>query len=196
MRTGHLLLVTLWISGAAWADTPPPSPPVPQTLEEALAQRERAAAMSDEAERRYEFEQNECYGKFLVSDCLVAAKKRRTASLIEARKLDQPARDFEREARRHEVEAEDAQRAADRVRREAEEAESAKLYRAEQVAKTAERERKRADKARKAEQGRANAAAEQAKRQAKLERRARKDAERAAEKAAREGRKETPVPVN
>ena len=69
--TGSLLLVFISISGGACADEPAPVP-VPQTLEEAVAQRERADALRDQAEERYLFEQNECYRKVLVSDCLVA----------------------------------------------------------------------------------------------------------------------------
>ncbi len=171
---------------AAWADELAPAPEIPQTLEQASAQRARAAAMRDEAERRHEAEKNACYSKFLVNDCLADAKKRYTATIVEARRLDQPARDFEREARRRDVEAEEAQRLADQPAREAEQKASAERFRAEEAAKASARQQKLAEKARQAEEGRQKTAAEQARRQAKLEKRARQDAEREAKKAARQ----------
>lgn len=119
-----------------------------------------------------------CHTRFLVNDCLAAAKKRYTATIIEARKLDQPARDFQREAKRQEIEAKEAQRLADQPRREAGQQESAERFHAEEAAKTAAREQKLAAKAAKAEEGRRREAARQAKRQAKQEKRAQQDAER------------------
>lgn len=189
------LLVGLWMSCAAWAETPSPPaavPEKPQTLEQASAQRARAASMRRDAETRHKADQNRCYSKFLVSDCLVAAQKRYTEAIVEARKVDQPAREFEREAKRQEVEAKEAQKAAARPQREAAQQESAERHRAEEAAKAVERERKVAEKATKAEEGRRKKAAEQAKRQAKLEKRAQQDAEREAKKAAKEASTATP----
>lgn len=183
-----VLMVLLWMSCAAWAEPPSPPVPVPQTLEEAGAQRERAASMRADAARRLTAEQAQCYAKFLVNDCLVAARKRYTAAIVEARRLDQPARDFEREAKRQEVEAKEAQRIADQPRRESEQQENAERFRAEQAAKASASEQKLAEKTIKAEEGRQKAAAEQAKRQAKLEKRARQDAEREARKAAKDAK--------
>lgn len=179
MRAGISLLLVLGMSAVACAEVP-----APQTLEEAKAQRERASALRAEAEHRLDSERKQCYSKFLVNDCLAAAKKRYTATILEAREIDQPARDFEREAKRQEVDAKEAQRLADQPRREAEQKESGERFRAEQAAKTAERERKLAAKAAQAEEGRRKAAAEQAKRQAKQEKRASEEAERQAKKAA------------
>lgn len=185
MRLASLLVFSLSIACAVWADeAPPTAPEVPRTLEQSVAQRERARATRAAAEERYEAEQNSCYGKFLVNSCLADAKRRYTESVIEARKLDQPAIEFEREERRRELEAKEAQRAADQPVRQAEEKESAERFRAEQAAKLAQREAKLADKARQAEEGRRKTAAEQAKRQAKMAKRARQDAEREAKKAA------------
>lgn len=184
MRFGSYLLVALCTSLLAWADEPPAAAEAPKTLEQAVLQRERADAMRAAAELRYAAEQNECYGKFLVNSCLVDAKKRYTASIVEARQIDQPAIDFERAARRQDLEAKEAQRAADALVRQADEQESTQQFRAEQAAKLAERDARLADKARKAEEGRAKTAADQAKRQAKLDKRARQDAEREAKKAA------------
>lgn len=186
MRAGRWLVVSLLISCAAWAEV---SPPLPQTLEEAGAQRQRAASMRAEAERRYETEQKNCYTKFMVNDCLAAAKKHYTAAIIEARQLDQPARDFERALKRQEVEAKEAQRLADQPRREAGQQESAERFRAEEAAQAAAREQKLATKAAKAEEGHRKEAARQAKRQAKLEKRAQQETEREARQAARDAGK-------
>ncbi|MBK7325620.1 Biopolymer transport protein TolA [Candidatus Propionivibrio aalborgensis] len=179
-----LVLFALLSSPLVWAETPaPPEIPIPQTLEQADAQRDRAKQLRDEADRNYESEQKACYKKFLVSGCLDEAKQRHTQSMIHARELDIPARDFQREAKRAEVEAKEAERAADIPSREAEQKEQAEKYRAEEAAKAAKRAQKKADKELKAAENRQKMAAEQAKRQAKLEKRAKKDAERAAKKA-------------
>jgi colicin import membrane protein len=184
MRGCRVLAVSVWMSCAAWAESTPP-PEVPQTLEQASAQRERAKAMRAEAERQQKEAQDRCYSKFLVNDCLAAAKKRYTEAIVEARRLDQPARDFEREAKRQERAAKEAQHAADLPLREGQQKERAEIYRADEAAKAAAREQKLADKARKAEEGRRKAVAEQASRQAKLDKRAKQDAERAAKKSCR-----------
>ena len=162
--------------------------PQPTTLEEAAAQRRLAEQMRTEAEERFAREQPACYKKFLVNDCLEDAKKQRTQSMIEARKLEVPARDFEREAHRAEVEGKAAQRDAELPKREADQAEQGEAYRAEEAARTAEREKKLADKEAQAAKGRQKAAEEQARRQAKLEKRKKKIAEQAAKRAKEEAR--------
>ena len=81
MRRGSVLAVLMYLSAAAWAEAPLPPPDVPQTLEQAAAQRQRASAMRAEAERRHLADQDRCYTKFLVNDCLAAAKKRYTCLL-------------------------------------------------------------------------------------------------------------------
>jgi len=188
---GCLLAVSVLISMVVWAETAPAPPAVPQSLAEAKAQREQAASLRDQAERQRQADQERCYSKFLLNDCLAAAKKRYTETILAARKLDQPARDFEREARRQEVAAKEAQRANELPLREAEQKEQGERYRAEQAAKAAEREQRLAEKARKAEQGRQKRAADEARRQEKLDRRARQDAEREAKKANTEPVKDT-----
>jgi hypothetical protein len=169
------------------------SPEKPKTLEQAAAQRERSTQMRNEAEKRYVTEQDACYKKFLVNSCLDDAKKRHTQSMIEARNLDIPAREFQREAHRTDVEAKEAQRAADLPAREAEQKEQAERYRADEAARAAERDKKIATKAQQAAEGRRKTAAEQAARQAKIEQRAKNDAERAAKKAQEEAKASTPA---
>jgi colicin import membrane protein len=163
--------------------TPAAAPEQPQTLEQASAQRQRAEAMREAAEARWREEQRECYKKFLVSSCLVDAKKRYTQADIEARNVDLPAREFERQARRQELDLQDAKRAAEQPVREAEQKAQAEKYRQDEARKAAERERKRLEKNQQAEAGRQKTAAEQAQRQAQEAERATKDAERAARKA-------------
>ena len=189
MPTHRLLAASLLIALLAPSpllraqSEPPAAPPVPQTLAEADAQRARAEAMRQAADQRLVEEQQACYAKFLVNDCLDAAKKRRTAAQIEARELDLPAREFQREAKRAEADAKDAKRIADAPRRAAEQQQQSEDFRASEAARAAEREKKIADKAVQAAEGRQKAAAEQTERQKKLADRARRDAELADKKA-------------
>ena len=186
MHIYPLFLLILIISPSLWAQTPDTRPvehEPPQTLEQASAMRQRAKQMNNEADAAYASEQEECYKKFLVNRCLDAAKKRRTQTTIEARKLDSAGRDFQREAKRAEVEAEETRRTADLATRSTEQKAQAETYRTEEAAKVSAREQKIAKKAQQAEAGRKKTAAEQAKRQAKEEKRAKREAERAAKGA-------------
>ena len=180
------LILLLAVSPLLWAQTPVD---MPQTLEQADAQRERAAQMSQDADQRYADEQAACYKKILVNGCLADAKKRHTQATIESRNLDAPARDFQREAHRAEVEAKEAQRAADNAKRETEQKAQADQYRADEAAKITERDKKIANKEQQAVEGRKKLEAQQAKRQAKLAKRAQQDAERAAKRKAEEAKK-------
>lgn len=171
----------LLLSPALRAQTTPLE--VPRTLEQAAAQRERATQMVNEADRRYAADKAVCYTKILVNGCLADASKRHTDALIEARNVDIPARDFQREARRAEVEAKEAKREADRPIRDVEQKEQAEAFREDEATKTAEREKKIAAKEQQAAEGRQKLAEEQAKRQAKQQQREKRDAELAAKRA-------------
>ena len=162
--------------------------PVPRTLEEASAQRDRASAMRKEADARYAAEQAECYKKFLANSCLEDAKKRRTEAILEARKVDNPARDFQRDAKRSDVEAKEAKREADKPVREAEQKAQGEQYRADEAEKAAARKQKIADKAEKAAKSRQKMAEDRAKYQEKLAARAKKDAERAEKRAKKDAK--------
>ena len=186
-----LSAISLSLSPALWAQTQ--APEVPQTLEQAAAQRARAAQMVNEADKRYADEKAICYTKFLVNGCLADASKRHTDALIEARNVDIPARDFQREARRADVEAKEAKREADRPLREADQTKQGESYRADEAAKAAEREKKIAAKEQQAAEGRQKLAEEQAKRQAKQQQREKRDAELAAKRAAKRAAKAPPV---
>jgi len=184
MHIRSLLVISVIFVQSAWAQTADPAAQQPLSLEEAQALRVRAEILKSEAEKRYEVDKAACYQKFLVNDCLDAARKTYTKSLVEARELDKVGRDVEREAHRKEVEAKEAARAAEAPQRAAEQEAQVGRYRAEEAEKAAERQHKLADKAKQAEEGRRKTAAEQAARQEKLAKRAREDAERAAKKAA------------
>ena len=178
-----LSALSLLVSPALWAQTL--APELPQTLEQAAAQRARAAQMVNEADKRYADEKAICYTKFLVNGCLADAGKRHTDALIEARNVDIPARDFQREAHRTDVEAKEAKREADRPLRETDLKEQAENYRTDEAAKEAEREKKVAAKEKQTAEGRQKLAEEQAKRQAKQQAREKRDTELAAKRAAK-----------
>ena len=183
LPAGVLLLACLAHGPLLWAQSAPP--PVPQTLDEADAQRARAESMRQTAEQDFIAEQQACYSKFLINACLDDARKKRTATLIEARQIDLPAREFQRAAKRAEVDAREQQRIDDAPRRAAGQQQDADDFRASEAARAAEREKKIADKARQAEEGRKASAADEARRKQKLADRAKRDAE-LAEKRARE----------
>lgn len=186
LRIRHLSVLFLLLS--PWSYAQAADAPQPTTLEEAAAQRKQADEMRKAAEALFAEEQSACYKKFLVNGCLEDAKKKRTQSMIEARKFEAPARDFEREAHRAEVDAKAAQRAIELPKREADQAEQGDAYQTEEAAKAAEREKKLADKEAQAAKGRQKTAEEQAKRKAKLEERNRMLAEKAAKRAQEEAK--------
>jgi len=186
-----LLLTSPLLSQFAGAQTP--APEIPQTLEQAIAQEQRASAMRKAAADQHLEDQAACYKLFQVSSCLEKAKKRYTQSIIDARNIEIPAREFQREAKRADVEAKEAQRAADLPRREAEQKTQATTFRADEALKAAEREKKIADKARQAAEGRQKSAAEQAERKARNQERAENDAKRAARKANADAKAEAEV---
>ena len=176
----------LLLSACSPAVKQEPPVTVPQTLEQADAQRERAAAMKQAAEERLAAEQAECYKKFFVSGCLAEAKERYTETILQARRLDMPARDFQRNVRRTEVETKETQREADLSERESEQKAQAEAFRAKEAERAAERERRQADKASQAAAYHQKAAAEAQRRQERQAERAKRDAERAAKKARKE----------
>ena len=177
------LVLSLFVASVAAQE-----PPKPQTLSEAEAQRQRASAMRKEADQRYEVEADACYRKILVNQCLEEAQQRRQQTIIDARNLDLPAREFQREARRGDFAAKEARRQADEPQRQAKQQEQGDSFRQEEAERAALREQKLADKAKKAEKNRQKAAADHARRQEKAAKRAEKDTKRASEKAKREAR--------
>lgn len=180
----YFLLMILSMSPAMlWAQAAEPAAvPQPTTMEAAKAQREQASRLRKEAETRHEAEMAACYKKVLVNSCLDGAKKRYTQSVIAARNLDAPARDFEREFHRQEQRAKDEKRATENDGRREDQAKKAGQYRADEASKASARAQKQAAKAAKAAEGRKKREAEQAKYQAKIEKRDKKEAEKAAKR--------------
>jgi colicin import membrane protein len=170
-----LLLASPLLRAQQEADS---APFVPRTFEQAEAQLQRAEDMRKEAKQRFTDEEAACYQKILVNDCIDEAKGRYTKTIVEARRLEAPAREFKREFRREEVIAEKDQRAAEQPAREAEQQQRAERYRADEAAKADKREQKIQDKERRAEENRRKLAEQQAQRQLKAEKRAKKQAER------------------
>ena len=187
-RPLHRRLALLALAAFALAPPAHASPPAPHQMGDGDAQRARASEMRNQAEKTLAAEQAACYQKFLVNSCLEDAKKKYTNTVIEARQLDQPARDFQREHKRAEVEAKEKQRASDNAQRAIDQQQQATDYRNKEAERAAERERKKAAKAEKAAAGRAKRAEEEAQRQKKNEERARRDAQRAERKAQREAK--------
>ncbi len=183
MRIRRFFVILTLFMQSAWPQTA--APVVLQTPEQAGAQRAQADSLRIEAERRYIEAQNACQGKFLLSDCLDAAKKSHSKAMIEARSLEKGVRDFEREEHRSAVEAREAEHRAELGGRDAEQKAQGVRYRAEEARKAEEREQKLAEKLKQAEAGRRKTEAEQASRQEKQAKRAKQDAGREAKKAAK-----------
>ncbi len=175
---------------SAWAapETATTGAEVPQTMEQANAQRERAKAMKQAAEEQLSTEQNACYQKILVSACLKDAKARYTASIVEARKLDIPARDFQRDTKRTEADVKEAKRAADMPQREVDQRAQAAQYHEKEAERATAREQKIAGKAEQSAQYRKKAAAQEKARSERLAERERREAKRAADQAKREAK--------
>lgn len=175
------LLIFSLIGQSVWAES---ATQLPQDAEQAATQRAQAESLRAETEKRFLEEQNACYGKFLVSSCLIDAKKARTQALLEVRRLQQGVNEFERERRRQEVEAKVAARATELSGRDAEQQEQGERYREEEARKAAIRERKLAEKEQQAEEGRRKFEAQQAAQRQKQAGRTQKEADRAAKEAA------------
>ena len=183
MHARFFAALLLFASSCLWSQEAASPRPVTQTLEHADTQRQHAERLRKDADKRYADEQAACYSKFLVNSCLSDAKKRHTATMVEARQLELSAREFQREATRSDVEAEKSRREAERPARESEQQEQAERYRAEEAAKATGRAEMQRDKERKVTENRNKLAEEHARRQAREEQRARKNAEKMAKKA-------------
>jgi hypothetical protein len=156
---------------------------IPQTLEQAEAQLQRAEAMRNEAQQRYTAEEAACHQKVLVGGCFEDAKERHKQAVIQARQLEIPAREFKRASRRAEVEEGKDRQAAERPAREARQQEQAERYRSKEAAKAAKREQRRLERERKVEEKRQALAEEQAERKLKMDKRAKRRAEQIEKKA-------------
>lgn len=127
----------------------------PEEAVTARADRARAQALRQQAdndrkaaEERFKTEQNACYAKILVNDCLEQAKKVRHAAIIAARKPEVEAREIERLWRQQEAEEREARRRIDGPRREREAEERAARNRAEREEAEQRVARRQTEKAR------------------------------------------------
>ena len=149
MLTRYIISLLVLVSPSLWAQTAPPTVPTPQTLEQAEAQRQRAETMRQSAEKRHAEEQAACYRKFLVNSCLDDTKKRYTNAMIEARQLDIPAREFQREAKRQalsqKLDSSYWQKLEDKERKAAENRQKLAEEQAQRKAKDAKRAQKHAE---------------------------------------------------
>jgi hypothetical protein len=125
-----LLLSICWLAlGAARAqdivappiDAPILSPDEKRLLEDrSKALHEKADLMRQEAETKFAEENSACWQKFLVSSCQKDAKKTKNERLVEARRVEQEAKEIDRKLRtsnfaehQRTKEAEAPQKAAD-----------------------------------------------------------------------------------
>ncbi|MDD5248047.1 MAG: hypothetical protein PHY45_03625 [Rhodocyclaceae bacterium] len=116
-----LLLSICWLGIASAEELAPLSGDEKQLLQDrAKALHEKAEIMRQEAETAFAAENKACWEKFLVSSCQDQAKKTKTQRLGDAHRVDQEAREIDRNLRKrnfaeHEakMKEEAPQRAAD-----------------------------------------------------------------------------------
>jgi len=181
MKNGLLLILCIVSGILSWNESQAQSVIAerPQTIEQAVAQREKAAIMRGAAEKQYAEGQQECHRKVFVNNCLAKVKKRYREAMLAARDMDNQARDFD-----HQVRRDDAQeKIAERIKNQEHKAETHKLqaeqHRQDEAARQVKREKKLAEKSQQAEEGRRKRAEERARHQAKQERREKRNAEKA-----------------
>jgi hypothetical protein len=125
-----LLLSIFWLAAAVARaqdivapriETPILSPEEKLMLEDrSRALHEKSDLMRQDAETKFAEENNACWQKFLVSSCQKDAQKTKTARLMEARRIEQEAKEIDRKVRisnfaehQRTKEAEAPQKAAD-----------------------------------------------------------------------------------
>jgi hypothetical protein len=145
MRLLAALIISL--TGTAWAQSAVEFAPGEreQIDTKAHALRQQAESMRHEADKQQKIEHDACWKKFLVNSCMDDAKQRRTERIIEARKVEQEARDLERGLRQREAEIRAARWAEEQPRKDAEAAARAERNRQDQQTAMERVERKRAE---------------------------------------------------
>jgi len=142
----------------------------------------------------FEAEKKECFQKFMVTNCQLAAKKRYNESMKEARRITNEGGTLERQVKKERLDDKDARRAEDAPRREADlQSREARTAEAHGQAEE-ERQKKEADKARQTAEGSQRQAANEERLRQKREAHERKvaekiqKAERRAEQRAADGK--------
>jgi len=154
-----------------------PLPPI--TPDTAAVARERADAMREEAERRFQKEKAECSTRMIAIGCLSAAQERRSEAGREADAIRAESFRVEREARKSEFAEKEARRAVEARQREEREAQRAAKYREDEAKRAQERERRSEDAAAELESRRGKAGAGREDQLRALEERQREQARRA-----------------
>lgn len=162
-------------------------------MEESTRLKEQASALRQEAEARLKTQSAECYSKFFVNSCLDDAKKQRTASVVEARKLEAQAREMERDMRARDKATEAARKAAEGPVQQRQDEQEAVRNRASHDLRMEEAAQRDAERARQLEEGKVRAAQEaeaRARRDAEKAERRSKEAERARQRAEKHRRQQ------
>lgn len=169
----HLILLAgSLLAGVAGAASGPPQALTAEwqrRLGEADALKKQAREIREAADARFASQEKACYAKFMVTDCIDAAKKERIPHLVEARRQENEARQIERSVRHAQAVESEERQARERAEREAEL--PARAARVETDARAHEadvaaREREQATKAAEGARRRAEREAQIARRQA------------------------------
>ena len=145
-----LAVLSICATATAWAQEAPPfaGEGREQLEERARSLQEQGKEMRKEADLRLEEETRACWKKFLVTRCMDQAKQVKYERFDEARKLEQEARNIERELRRREAAARAARWAEELPQREADAAAQAERNRQAQQEAMERVDRKREEAAR------------------------------------------------
>ena len=146
--------------------------------------------MEQAADAKFKADQEACYKKFLVSDCLEEASNLYKKTTREANRKTLEGSELERDVKRSEVAAADAKRAAEAPRREAEQKAQAESFRDTEAKKADARAAKIAEKQKQAAEGRKKRADDLARQQKKVQENAEKQAKAAEKRKAREAARE------
>jgi hypothetical protein len=142
MRT--LLLLSIFCTGLACAQGAPSSADDKEQLRaRAKSLHEQADAQRSEAETTFAAETRACWEKFLVTRCQDEAKTTKQDKLAVARRIEQEAREIDRDLRKREFAEREAKRAAEAPQRAADAAAQAEKNRQAQQEALERVERKR-----------------------------------------------------
>ena len=138
-----------------------------QKLARAAALKAEGTRMEQAADAKFKADQEACYKKFLVSDCLEEASNLYKKTTREANRKTLEGSELERDVKRSEVAAADAKRAAEAPRREKQkQAAEGRKKRADDLARQQKKVQENAEKqAKAAEKRKAREAAREARRQ-------------------------------
>lgn len=142
-----LPVLSICWAGLAWAQPAVPLGGEDKQLLDARAKALHSQADSQRAEAEASFaaESKSCWDKFLVSACLDDAKKAKNEKLAAVRRIEQEAREIERDLRQRNFAEHEARKAAEAPQRAADAAAQAEKNRQAQQEAMARVERKRVE---------------------------------------------------